>query len=129
MGKKKSEETLDRDAQKAADREAVGKAIAALGQDADIKDMHEWIQTNCGFDIENKLIGIHRYHILPKPDAAKKVAKGKGKRQPVADDNGEAPKATSSKPDMIALTDIALIKQLVERYGHAPVRQLIDFAG
>lgn len=95
-------------------REAVAKAIEELGPKADIAMMAEYIKSNFNLDIENKVIGIHRHHIL------------RGKQKKTASAGAARKSARSTSGGDVSMDEIRLIKDLVNRHGAPRVRDLIE---
>lgn len=131
MGKKKNGESsvTEKAAATAARRDAVQKAIEALGQKASLDDLRIWVKENTGLDVDNRQVGLFRYHMSPKKAKGGKKRGRKPKAQAASTANGPAAKAKSEpKPGaMIAVHDLHVVKELVGRYGPAQIHELIDF--
>jgi hypothetical protein len=130
MGKKKNSEAAatEKEAATAARREAVQHAIGALGEKASLSDLAAWVKENTGLDVDNRQVGLFRYHMSPKKAKARKK-RGRKKAHAAQTSNGPAPtaKSESKVKGMVAVHDLRVVKELVGRYGPAQIRELIDF--
>ena len=112
-------------------RDAVAKALSALGHGADVPALTDWVNENLGLGMNTRQVGLHRYHILPKEQKAKKRGRPPGRKnkaKPEADSNGspaKAPKAAPAK-SMVAVEDMRVVKELVGRYGSAGVLEMLE---
>jgi hypothetical protein len=126
MAKKKNINGADK---KAQEREGVRKALEALGDKADVHELHEWIKSNHGLTVDNKIIGIHKFHILPKdPSKGRPGRKPKKKGKGKAASNGAPAKAAAPRSS-ISFDDLKTLQQLVGRYGRVTLKDLIGVVG
>ena len=137
MGKKKNggaspEEKGSENSKAPIHRDAVAKALGALGESAKVPALTDWVNENLGLGMNTRQVGLHRYHILPKKAKAMKRGRppgSKNKVQPEAASNGmsaKAPKPAAGKMAMVAVEDMRVVKELVGRYGSEQVRQMLD---
>ncbi|MFO0845513.1 MAG: hypothetical protein U0797_24535 [Gemmataceae bacterium] len=121
MAKKKNGEGAEAEGQSNPKREAVAKAMGELGKKADPSAMASYIKDHFNLDIENKVIGIHRHHILR---AQRKQAR--------ASATGAAPKRRGRPPGSsaaggdLSLSDVRVVKDLLSRHGVKRVQELIE---
>lgn len=121
MAKKKSEEGAEASGQSNPKREAVAKAMEELGDKAKVADMASYIKDNLNLDIQNKVIGIHRHHILrARRKQARAGATGAGPKR-----RGRPPGSSAPRGDL-SLNDVRVVKDLVSRHGVKRVQELIE---
>lgn len=121
MARKKNGEGAEAEGQSNPKREAVAKAMEALGKKADPSAMASYIKDHFNLDIENKVIGIHRHHILrARRKQARASATGTGPKR-----RGRPPGSSSSSGEL-SLNDVRLVKDLVSRHGAKRVHELIE---
>ncbi len=94
-------------------REAVRQAIEALGEDAPIQEMANYIRDHLNVEIENKVIGVLRHHLL------------RGKKKKVGRPLGSTKKVSKSSGE-ITFEDILAVKSLVRRLGAQRIHEMID---
>jgi hypothetical protein len=114
MAKKKNGEATEAEAKSNANREAVSKAMEALGNKAEAADMADYIKKNFNLEIENKVIGIHRHHIL------------KGRKKKAAAAGGPRKVGRPAAGGDVSLNEIRLVKELVSRHGAKRVLEMIE---
>jgi hypothetical protein len=117
MAKKKNGEAAEAEAKSNANRDAVSKAMEVLGNKAEASDMADYIKQNFNLDIENKVIGIHRHHILK---GRKKAAAGGSPRKP------GRPVGRPAGGGDVSLNEIRVVKDLVSRHGAKRVLEMIE---
>jgi hypothetical protein len=113
MAKKKNGEAVEVDVKSNANREAVSQAMEVLGNKAKASEMAAYIKDKFNLEIENKVIGIHRHHIL----------KGRGKKAGVAPRKAGRPAGGGGD---VSLAEIRAVKELVSRHGAKRVLEMIE---
>ncbi len=127
MGKKKNGEAAAEGNTKAAQKEAVRQAVEALGASADIDALANWIKENTSTPVENKLIGLYKYHMGPKKPKAGGKKRGRPRKHPeAAVTNGPSAKAAPPSKKMVAVEDMRVVKGLLSRYGAGPIREVVE---
>jgi hypothetical protein len=128
MGKKKNgEAAAEQGNTKAAQKEAVRRAVEALGGSADIEALSSWIKENTSTPVENKLIGLYKYHMGPKKAKAGGKKRGRPRKHPeAAVTNGPSAKASPPSKKMVAVEDMRVVKGLLSRYGAGPIREVVE---
>jgi hypothetical protein len=116
MAKKKNSESGEAEGQSNPNREAVAQAMEALGNKAEASDMAAYIKDKFNLEIENKVIGIHRHHIL----------KGRRKKMKAAAKTAPKKPGRPAGGGDVSLDDVRVVKDLVGRHGAKRVRDLID---
>src|SRR5579885_1900580 len=109
-------------------KDAVRRAMAALGDEARPADMRDWIKQNFNIDMTADHVSTARGEVRreragkPKKAARKPAAKAPAARaspapQPQA---GARPASGGKRESAIPLDDILTVRQLVDRHGAGP---------
>jgi hypothetical protein len=98
--------------------EAVRRAVAELGRDAERTELQGHIKTKYGIEMSLNHISVEKRKALKKPAAAKRPAQVSAART-------AEPKPAANR-HAVSLNDIAATKSLVERVGADSLKELID---
>ncbi len=108
-------------------KEAVRRALAKLGPQAKPAELQAHIKKAFGIEMTTDHVSTCKGDILRKEGAPVSVGLTAAKKPAAA--KPAAPKSAAAKaamPSGISLSDVRTTKELVERYGAAALRTLID---
>jgi hypothetical protein len=114
--------------------EAVGRAMAALGEDASRSDIQSYVKQHFGYEMSIDHISNCKSQVQKKAGGSKgkKKSRRKAKKAPVAKAAAKttpAPKAAAyggSSKHGLTLKDVEITRDLLGRVGAAQLRSLIQ---
>jgi len=119
--------------------DAVGRAVAALGETASRADIKSWVKEHFGHDMSLDHISSCKKELSRRAEAKKAARKPAAKKAEDAKSESRTPvpaqekpasiltNAGNSKPSAVEMTDIRTVRELLDRVGADHLRTLIDF--
>jgi hypothetical protein len=98
-------------------KEAVRRALQALGPKAPAADIHVWVREHFGIDVPADIARTYKSQILARSRRRRKEVRAPAPA-------GATPRSRS--PGQVSLKDVRVLKELGDRIGRGRLRELLE---